>query len=38
MSIYSDKLADLKVVINCQYPVAQMGTLEDTLAYLGVPS
>ena len=36
MSIYSDKLAYVQVVINCRYSVAQMCTREDTLAhYLG---
>ena len=36
MIIYSDKLAHVQVVINCQYSVAQMCTREDTLAhYLG---
>ena len=36
MSIYSDKLAHVQVVINCQYSIAQMCTREDTLAqYLG---
>ena len=39
MSIYSDKLAHIQVIINCQYSVAQMCTREDTLArYLGAPS
>ena len=38
MIIYSDKLAHVQVVINCQYSVAQMCTREDTLAhYLGIP-
>ena len=36
MSIYSDKLAHVQVVINYPYSVAQMCTSEDTLAhYLG---
>ena len=34
MSIYLDKLAHVHVVINCQYSVAQMCTLEDTHAHL----
>ena len=39
MSIYSDKLAHVEVVINCQYFVAQSCTSEDGLAYsLGAPS
>ena len=39
MSVYSDKLAHIQVVINYQYSVAQMCTPEDTLAhYLGAPS
>ena len=29
MSIYSDKLAHVQVVINCRYSIAQMCTLED---------
>ena len=33
MSIYSDKLAHVQVVINCQYFVAQMCTCEDMLAH-----
>ena len=38
MSIYSDKLAHLQVVINCLYSVAQMCTREDKLAHkLGGP-
>ena len=38
MSIYSDKLAHIEVVINCQYFVAQMCTRKDTLAHnLGMP-
>ena len=38
MSVYSDKLAHVPVVINCQYSVAQMCTHENTLAhYLGAP-
>ena len=37
MSIYSDKLAHIQVVINCRDSVAQMCTREDTLAHnLGV--
>ena len=36
---YSDKLAHVQVIINCQYSIAQMCTREDTLArYLGAPS
>ena len=36
MNIYLDKLANVQVIINCQYFVAQMCTREDTLAqYLG---
>ena len=34
MSIYSDKLAHVQIVINCRYSVAQLCTLEDTLAYI----
>ena len=34
MSIYSDKLVHVQVVINCRYSVAQLCTHEDTLAYL----
>ena len=30
---YSDKLAHVQVVINCQYSVAQMCTREDTLTH-----
>ena len=38
MSIYSDKLAHVQVVINSQYSVAQMCICEDMLAhYLGMP-
>ena len=38
MSIYSDKVAHIQVVINCQYFIVQMCTREDTLAqYLGAP-
>ena len=38
MSIYSDKLAHIQVVINCRYSVAQLCTCEDTLAHnLGAP-
>ena len=38
MSIYSDKLAHIQVVINCKYSVAQLYTREDTLFhYLGPP-
>ena len=33
MSIYSDKLVHLQVVINFQYSVAQMDTREDTLTH-----
>ena len=36
MSIDSDKLAHIQVIINCRYSVAQMCTHEDKLAhYLG---
>ena len=39
MSIYSDKLAHVQVVINCPYSVAQFCTREDGLAYIpGAPS
>ena len=39
ISIYSDKLAHVEVVINCRYSVAQICTHEDMLAYiLGAPS
>ena len=39
MSIYSDKLAHVQVVIICRYSIAQMCTHEDLLAhYLGVLS
>ena len=34
MSIYSDKLAHLQVVINCPYSIAQMCTREDRLAHI----
>ena len=34
MSIYSDKLAHVQVIINCRYSVAQMCTSEDTLAHI----
>ena len=34
MSIYSDKLAYVQVVINCQNTDAQMCTLEDALAHI----
>ena len=34
MSIYSNKLAHVQVIINCQYSVAQMCTCEDTLAHI----
>ena len=38
MSIYSDKLAHVQVIINSRYFIAQMCAHEDTLAqYLGVP-
>ena len=38
MSIYSDKLAHVQVIIDCRYSIAQMCTPEDMLArYLGVP-
>ena len=33
MSIFSDKLAHVQVVINCPYSVAQMCTRADALAY-----
>ena len=33
MSIHSDKLAHVQVIINCQYSVAQMCTREDMLAH-----
>ena len=37
MSIYSDQLSHVQVVINCQYSVAYLCTSEATLAYnLGV--
>ena len=36
MSIYSDKLAHVQVVINCRYSVAQMCTHEDTLTHYSV--
>ena len=32
MSIYSDKLAHVQVVINCQYSIPQLCTREDKLA------
>ena len=33
------QVAHLQVIINCQYSIAQMCTLEDLLAhYLGAPS
>ena len=34
MSIYSEKLAHVQVAINCQYSVAQLCTLGDTLAHI----
>ena len=35
---YSDKLANIQIVVNCRYSIAQMCTHEDTLAhYLGAP-
>ena len=38
MSIHSDKLAHIQVIINCRYSVAQICTREDKLAhYLGAP-
>ena len=38
MSIHSDKLAHVQVVINCWYSIAQICTREDMLAlYLGAP-
>ena len=33
MSIYSDKLAHVQVVINCRYSVAQICNRKDTLAH-----
>ena len=37
MSIYSDKLAHVQVVLNCPYSVAQLCSRENTLAHnLGV--
>ena len=39
MSIYSEELAHVQVIINSRYSVAQMCTREDGLAYiLGAPS
>ena len=39
MSIYSDKLAHVQVIISCRYSVAQLCTREDRLAYKsGAPS
>ena len=39
MSIFSDKLAHVQVVINCRYSIVQMYTHEDMFAhYLGTPS
>ena len=38
MNIYSDKLAHIQVIINCQYSVAQMCSREDMLNHnLGGP-
>ena len=38
MSIYSDKLTHVQVVISCPYSVAQMCTREDALAHnFGTP-
>ena len=38
MSIYSDKLAHVQVIINYRYSVSHMCTREDTLAHiLGAP-
>ena len=38
MSIYSDKLAHIQVIINCRYSIAQMCTREVELAHsLGLP-
>ena len=38
MSIYSDKLAHVQAIINCQYSIGQMCTREDKLAHnLGMP-
>ena len=36
MSIYSNKLAHVQVVINCRYSVAQMCTREDTLICVSI--
>ena len=39
MSIYSDKLTHVKVVINCLYFIAQFCTGKDMLAHIsGAPS
>ena len=39
MSIFSEKLAHVQVIINCQHYVTQMSTREDTLAQcLGMSS
>ena len=38
MSIYSENLAHVQVVINCRYSISQMCNREDTLAHnLGSP-
>ena len=38
MSIYSDKLAHVQVIINCRYSAAQMCTQEDALTHnVGAP-
>ena len=38
MSIYSDKLAHVQVVVKCRYFIAQLCTREDGLAYIfGAP-
>ena len=34
MSIYSDKLTHLQVIINCPYSIAQFCTSKDTLAHI----
>ena len=33
MSIYSDKLAHVQVIVNCRYSITQMCPHEDTLAH-----
>ena len=38
MSIYLDKLANVQVIINCRYSIAQMCTRKDPLTHiLGMP-